>query len=101
MKLQRVQDIVIAVVKPSKNVARSKLFGNDSHISELYKMKKEVADWSETTVPIYGTPALHPQTCSRISNLQSGITASRFAIRSIPKLLNCILCEWASTNKLE
>ena len=84
MKLHRVQDIVIAVVKPFKNVARSKLFGNDSHISELYKMKTEATDCSETTVPIYGTPALHPQTCSRILNLQSGITASKLAMRSIP-----------------
>jgi len=70
--------------KPSKNVARSELFGNDSHISELYTMKTEAADCSETTVPIYGTPAMHPHTCSRIRNLQSGITASRLAMWSIP-----------------
>ena len=67
-------------VKPSKNVARSELFGNDSHISELYTMKTEAAGCSETTVPIYGTPAMHPHTCSRIRNLQSGITASRLAM---------------------
>lgn len=64
---------VTAVAKRFKNVAGSKLFGKDSHISELYKMVTEAADCSETTVPIYGTPALHPQTCSRIRNLEYGI----------------------------
>ena len=101
MKLHRVQDKVIAVVKPSKNVARSKLFGNDSHIPELHKMKTEAADCSETTVPIYGTPALHPPNMpqnTQIAIWNNGFPAHN-AINS--KLLNYIRCEWASINKLE
>jgi hypothetical protein len=84
MKIHRVQHKVTAVIKAFKKCGKVQLFGNDSHISELYKMKTKAADCSETRVPIYGTPALHPQTCSRIRNLQSGISASRLAMRSIP-----------------